>query len=338
MESSDFEYDVGLSFAGEQRTYVNEVADELRSRGVRVFYDDYERAKLWGKDLYAHLHEIYTNRCRYCVLFVSQDYADKVWTNRERESAQARAVENKSEYILPVRFDDTPIPGLAKTIAYIDGTQMSSSDLADLVLEKLADQPRKNYFPPVPDRLYERLNIEDDLEAQRAADRQAHRFLEVLMRMTPDERNAVVNLVRYACAHRTPGNIHINVDLLRRYTGKSVAELERLLGGVRSLGFKCSVREAAADEGPPDDALGTVHMFDLDWWSLTDDDEGYSALVVACEMIDGVVEDYCENCGTDRLERLDFSQLSSATSSEEPHQEQEDEEQEEPWQYKRVRR
>jgi hypothetical protein len=48
-------YDVCLSFAGEQRAYVEKVAQALQERGVRVFYDVYERATLWGKDLPTHL-------------------------------------------------------------------------------------------------------------------------------------------------------------------------------------------------------------------------------------------------------------------------------------------
>src|SRR5689334_12046341 len=51
----DFPYDVALSFAGEQRPYVLRVAAALRRRGVRTFYDDYEKPEMWGKDLYEHL-------------------------------------------------------------------------------------------------------------------------------------------------------------------------------------------------------------------------------------------------------------------------------------------
>ena len=41
---SEFTYDVALSFAGEQRAYVEHVADCLRARGVRVFYDEMSRS------------------------------------------------------------------------------------------------------------------------------------------------------------------------------------------------------------------------------------------------------------------------------------------------------
>ncbi len=103
-ENNDFEYDVCLSFAGEDRPYVKETADHLKEKGIRVFYDEYKRVELWGKDLYSHLADVYQNAARYCVLFVSTNYAHKLWTNHERKNAQARAFLENREYILPVRF------------------------------------------------------------------------------------------------------------------------------------------------------------------------------------------------------------------------------------------
>ena len=52
-------FEVALSFAGEDRPYVRRVATALQRAGVRVFYDEYEQATLWGKDLYVHLRELY---------------------------------------------------------------------------------------------------------------------------------------------------------------------------------------------------------------------------------------------------------------------------------------
>jgi hypothetical protein len=93
--STTFQFDIALSFAGENRTYAADVAERLRGQGVRVFYDQYEQAMLWGKNLYDHLDYVYRRAARYCVLFISEHYADKVWTNHERQSAQARALEEK---------------------------------------------------------------------------------------------------------------------------------------------------------------------------------------------------------------------------------------------------
>ena len=192
MDEHHYEYDIGLSFAGEQREYVKDFARQLESRGVRVFYDDYEKAGLWGKDLYAHLALIYGDLCRYCILFASAHYAEKVWTNHERRSAQARALEENCENILPVRFDDTPIPGLLKTIHYIDLDDTSLSELVQLTLEKLGNPKRRNYLPPVLDLLYDRLDVADDPDELQRVHSQATSFFRVLQRMTPDERDAAL--------------------------------------------------------------------------------------------------------------------------------------------------
>jgi hypothetical protein len=138
--SPTFQFDVALSFAGEDRVYAGDIAERLRSHDVRVFYDEYEQAMLWGKDLYEHLDYVYQRAARYCVLFASEHYARKVWTNHERKSAQARALDESREYILPVRFDDTEIPGLRSTVAYIDARSTTRDELIALILEKL-DNP-----------------------------------------------------------------------------------------------------------------------------------------------------------------------------------------------------
>jgi hypothetical protein len=70
-------YDVALSFAGEDRAYVDEVAKGLKAANVEVFYDDFEKAKLWGKNLIEHLADIYQHKSRYVVMFISQHYVSK---------------------------------------------------------------------------------------------------------------------------------------------------------------------------------------------------------------------------------------------------------------------
>lgn len=137
--SSDsiYEYDVALSFAGENRPYVEAVAEGLRNHGIKVFYDAYEETKLWGKDLFEHLDRIYRDHAQYCVMFVSEAYAKKAWTTHERRSAFARALQERGEYILPARFDDTEIDGLRSTVGYIDLRTKNPEDFAALLIEKI---------------------------------------------------------------------------------------------------------------------------------------------------------------------------------------------------------
>jgi hypothetical protein len=99
--SNPFDYDVAISFAGEQRREAEGIARRLRAAGVSVFYDAYEQVDLWGKNLYDHLAGVYQHKARYCLMLVSAAYAAKVWTTHERQNAQARALTENTEYILP---------------------------------------------------------------------------------------------------------------------------------------------------------------------------------------------------------------------------------------------
>jgi hypothetical protein len=130
-------YDVVLSFAGEDRQYVEQVAEFLESHGVIIFYDKYEEVTLWGKDMVEHFDGVYRKQGRFCIMFISRHYADKVWTKHERKSALARALEERAEYVLPARFDDTEIPGLLPTIHYQDLKKLAPEQLGERILQKL---------------------------------------------------------------------------------------------------------------------------------------------------------------------------------------------------------
>jgi hypothetical protein len=131
------QYDVALSFAGEDRAYVQEVAKALAAADANVFFDEFERIALWGKDLVEHLQDIYQNQARFCVLFISKHYIAKPWPTHERRSAQARALVAREEYLLPARFDDSVVPGLQPTVGYVDLRSLAPDALADLILQKI---------------------------------------------------------------------------------------------------------------------------------------------------------------------------------------------------------
>jgi hypothetical protein len=209
----DFEYDVALSYAREQRSYVEAVADELLRQGVRVFYDGYEQATLWGKNLYEHLNNVYQDAARYCVVFASQEYALKNWTNHELRGAQARALkETDQEYILPARFDDTEIPGLLDTIAYIDLTRKSPNELANLIAAKLRVHDPSSILPVFTG------------EARQSYRQKARRCLDVFGRML---RGAEFSGTSF------PG-LEIDLSLLGRENGCVLNDSESILAALSS--------------------------------------------------------------------------------------------------------
>ncbi len=135
-------YDVCISFAGEDRETARSLAKTLhRKHGLEVFYDDDEQAQLWGVHLTERLTEIYRDMARYCVVIVSAAYRRKRWTTHEWRSAQARAfMYPGQDYILPLRLDDTDLPGLLPTVGFIDLRKVPISRVAKLLHDKVAGQ------------------------------------------------------------------------------------------------------------------------------------------------------------------------------------------------------
>ena len=95
------------------------VASELTKNGIRVFFDEDNEIALWGKNLAEELQRIYMTASNVVVMFVSEDYARKSWPIHERQSAIARAINERREYILPARFDNTMLPGLDPSLSYL---------------------------------------------------------------------------------------------------------------------------------------------------------------------------------------------------------------------------
>ncbi|MGR3302514.1 MAG: toll/interleukin-1 receptor domain-containing protein [Candidatus Scalindua sp.] len=314
QDTNDFKYDVCLSFADEDRKYVRDVASQLTKNGIRVFYDEYEEIELWGKDLYVHLDETYRNAARYCVLFISEHYAKKIWTNHERQSAQARALTENQEYILPARFDDTEIPGLKKTIGYIDLINKTADEFATIIYKKIGGRSRSKYFPPMPDKLLEYLEVKDEDE-QVIVINNARNFFSVLQRMTDEEQIIIFSIFRFGCPADLPENMHINIDLLQRHTGFTQAKIKRIIGNLNSLGFTSKLREDTETEGH----LGLKRMLVVYWIDMSIENGG-----PATDVADGIItlatEGFCEECGNQALKRLDFGQLASVTWEEDHHQ------------------
>lgn len=134
-----FDYDVAISFAGADRECAEMLAEALRVVGVAVFYDQFDQAALWGKNLHAYLTELYHLRSKYCVVFLSTNYGRRGWTRLELDAALAREFEDGQEYILPIRLDDTDIPGILPTRGYLEWRQYSVEAIVAMIRTRLAD-------------------------------------------------------------------------------------------------------------------------------------------------------------------------------------------------------
>lgn len=135
------DYDVAISYAGEDRLYVHEFVQCLKARELRVFYDLDEEVALWGADLPEVLLDIFQKQARVAVIFISEHYVKKPWAMHEGRTVIGRAISEHGTYLLPVRIDDTELPGLRQEIVFQRTESKSPSDLADLLVLKLGRIP-----------------------------------------------------------------------------------------------------------------------------------------------------------------------------------------------------
>jgi hypothetical protein len=314
MPETEHPYDVALSFAGENRAYVEKVAASLKNHGIKIFYDDYEKAKLWGRDLYSHLDWVYRVASQYCVMFISKSYADKVWTNHERQSAQARALTENEEYVLPARFDDTDLPGLRPTIGYIDLRDVEPEALVKLIREKLGPRKLTPGFPPKVDRLTKALAYKGPPAEKKRKNREArdiaYSLYEALTRMTREERRAVAGVLAFGCDAELPAGVHISLNYLSRMTQMPEAQLLDSLRAISSLNFKVLLRDAPPSSDPHELVADDKDIL-LSFWASRAP-QSKDATKVAAQAVFSAATHFCADHGLEVVTRLDFHRLASA--------------------------
>jgi len=132
-----FEYDIALSFAGEDRKLAEEIANALIIEGVKVFYDRFYKSPMWGKKLTSYFQDVYGPKARFVMVLISKHYLIKDWTDFEFSIARGEAKKRKTEFILPIRLDDTKILGIHEDVGYLDLETEGIKGIVDALLEKL---------------------------------------------------------------------------------------------------------------------------------------------------------------------------------------------------------
>ncbi|NIA12336.1 MAG: TIR domain-containing protein [Nitrospiraceae bacterium] len=142
-EQSIFEYDIALSFAGEDREIAEDIANALIIEGVKVFYDRFHKIDMWGKKLTNYFSEVYGPKARFVMPLISKHYRIKDWTDFEFSIARNEAKNRKREFILPVKLDSTKVVGIHEDVVYLDYETESSDGIVDAVLKKLSKKGKK---------------------------------------------------------------------------------------------------------------------------------------------------------------------------------------------------
>ena len=146
-ESSDPEFDVCISYAGEDRAIAERIASLIKRNRMKrkVFYDDFEKVTLWGEELSRYLHKIYSQQSKFCVILFSHAYSRKVWTRHEFRAALTRVVQEQGSYVLPVALDAATVPDELRGLGYWQFKPGDERQVAKAVEEKINEYIGEHY-------------------------------------------------------------------------------------------------------------------------------------------------------------------------------------------------
>ncbi len=132
-------YDVAVSFAGEQRGYVESTVSAARALGLRVFYDRDMAYRWWGRNFVLEQRRVYSGSALRFVPFISAEYLGRPYSRDEFSYAMLRSVTVGDDYVLPVLFGEVCVPAelLHPHIGYLRAEDHSPRQLALLIRAKV---------------------------------------------------------------------------------------------------------------------------------------------------------------------------------------------------------
>lgn len=141
---------VALSFAGEQREFVERVGNCLKAEKIDVYYDRHDQSNSWGENLKDYFGKIYREEAYLIVLFVSKDYVKKEIPRHEAKNAMT----NPNNIVLVAKFDDSRLDGEDESKIFMEieeGTapQSLSGKIKDVLVRRgivFGEESQENSF------------------------------------------------------------------------------------------------------------------------------------------------------------------------------------------------
>jgi hypothetical protein len=148
LTSTRKRFRVALSFPGELRPKVGRVAKHLAAAlgEEQVFYDRNFQHELARPNLDTYLQNIYSNQSDLVVLCASSAYAEKKWCGIEWRAIRNMINGRKDDQFMIIKLGSFLIEGIFDYDGYIDGRNLTSKRIAEMILERvdlLTERPRK---------------------------------------------------------------------------------------------------------------------------------------------------------------------------------------------------
>lgn len=146
LSPSSKRFKIALSFPGEHREFIRQVADSLAIKLGKwcILYDSWYEAEFARPDLDTYLQRLYHNESELIAVFLCADYERKEWCGLEWRAIRDLIKRRQTSSIMPLRFDNTEIPGLFSTDGYVWIGERPASEIADLIFQRLQNNTVAN--------------------------------------------------------------------------------------------------------------------------------------------------------------------------------------------------
>ena len=145
---------IALSFAGESRKLVEEIAQILATHfgRDRILYDKFHQAEFARPDLAFYLPKLYKDESDLVVLVFCDDYENKQWCKLEWRAIYSLIKNMKDQDIMLMRFNRLEPVGLHGLPGFIELDDLSPAQIAGFILKRLAlneGRPRTPQSPAI---------------------------------------------------------------------------------------------------------------------------------------------------------------------------------------------
>ncbi len=139
-------FEVALSFPGEYRSYVEDIANELAEKltKARVFYDNFYVEELARPNLDTYLQKIYHDDSELVVVVLCKEYDVKEWCGLEFRAIRDLIKKRKDDEIMFIRVAEGDVKGVFGIDGYINAQGRPATEIATIILQRLALIQSKN--------------------------------------------------------------------------------------------------------------------------------------------------------------------------------------------------
>ena len=132
---------VALSFPGEHRSRVENIANTLAARLGRekVLYDKWYAAEFARPNLDTYLSKLYHDESDLIAIFLCQEYTEKEWCALEGRAWRDVLKHKEDERLMFLRLDQAGVPGVYSIDGYLPIRRMSDAEVAAAILQRLGE-------------------------------------------------------------------------------------------------------------------------------------------------------------------------------------------------------